>query len=525
MSASDQFVKFHANQAGPYTSDNNVIDVVIPGGAVYNLRDSYLQIYAEATTAADTAPVAGRSGVYQTMLQFSTGTAHFPNASLIKNCEVSTSMRGSVEAIRRADILAQAKALVSRGRRTVSTDDFLLANNLVDPNGNIRHSPFVQTRQLGTNYSSYQEVPIPIRLGDLMESCDSMIYDGRKMGDLRFRFELNAPGGNNPKIVAVQRGSSADTNDDRYAGWRQLLDVPDPGAGGLASLTTATIGAGVGGANPNARVIPSMGSCPWYVGQRVLLNATGRDDGGGAPGDINKEVIISGIALSDAGIMTLTFNESVLPAPLVNQQGYEDFVIAAIPAPTGALSATFNRVELVAKRLGNPPPTSMPIQWAWRTYHTIEDVGPTGIRPFNRQYVMEPDSDAVLITFPDGNDDLFSINTDITSYRLAINQVQTTDRDVVVGPTYADVSPLSLDRLSDLFDKMGHSTNNLSLCSGDSSAAKYEDTVPEGQRQTIFGCKMPQTPQPKNLSIKINLQANEVGRIAMFQSQPRGIEY
>lgn len=523
VSPSDVYVKFHANQAGPYTSDNNVVDVVLPGGAVYNLQDSYLQIYTETSTTDN--PVAGRQGVYKTLLRLGANTqvTHFPNASIVKNCEVSTSMRGSVESIRRADILAQTKALVTRSRRTVQTDDYLLANNLCDPNGNIRNSPFLQTRQDGTVSSSYQEVPLPIRLGDLMESCDTMMYDGRKLGDLRFRFELNAPGGSNPKIFAEESASAADTTDTRFAGWRQFVDVPFAGAGGLATLTQATIGE-VGGANPQARAVPSLGSCPWYVGQRVQVTATGiAQNAAAAPGDIDSQVIISGMSLVN-GLLTLTFNTDILPAPLVVDQGYNTFIIASVPAPVTS-AVTFNRIELVAKRIGNPPPTSMPIQWAWRTYHTIEDIGPTGIRPFNRQYVMEPDSDAVLITFPDAVSDVFSINQNITSYRLAINQVQTTDRDVVVGPTYADVSPLSLDRLSDLFDKMGAPIDNLTLASGDSDSRTYVGSFPATQRQTLFGCKMPQTAMSKNLSIKVNLNGNEVNRICLFQSQPRGIEY
>jgi len=76
-SPQDQFVKFHANQAGPFTSDNNVIDVTIPGGAVYNLRDSYLQIYAEISSTD--AAIGGVNGVYNGILEFANQSAHFPN--------------------------------------------------------------------------------------------------------------------------------------------------------------------------------------------------------------------------------------------------------------------------------------------------------------------------------------------------------------------------------------------------------------------------------------------------------------
>lgn len=520
----DTFVKFHANQAGPYNSDNNVIDVTLPGGAVYNLRDSYLQVYAEITTTEDPAdiPPSGTAGVYKCLAKLVNTTGHFPNACLIKNAESSCSARGSIESIRRADILAQCKDTVAKSRRAKQTENVLQCNNVIDPNGNVRESPFLQTRKLGTVKSSQQEIPIPIRLGDVMESCETLLYDGRKLGDLRFRFELNAPGGANPVVEAFCADDGATA---AFGAWRQLANIPDPG-GALASVTQlASRMFSDTAAAADARALVPLGSSPWYVGQKVKITGTGVDDGAGAaPADIDADVVITGISASAAGVYTYTFSDNILPAPLANQQSYNNIIIAQINGPQTA-TISFNRVELVAKRIGAPPPMSMPIQWAWRTYHTTEDVGPTGVRPFNRQYIMEPESDCVLITFPH-DDDITSINGDITSYRLAVNQVQTTDRDVVVGPDALTVSPLAYDRLSDMWGKMGYQLEDLTLNQGDSSAvatgAVYSDAA---LRQTMFGCKLPQMAQAKTLGIKVNLQANEVNKIALFQSQPRGFEY
>jgi hypothetical protein len=512
-SPQDQFVKFHANQAGPFTSDNNVIDVTIPGGAVYNLRDSYLQIYAEISSTD--AAIGGVNGVYNGILEFANQSAHFPNSALVKNCEVSSSARGAIESIRRADILSQAKHLVSRGRRTDQTENYLSANVVSDPNGNVFQTPFVQKRQSGTTLSSYQEAPIPIRLGDLMESCETLMYDGRKLGDLRFRFELNAPGGANPKIVAAAAGGLT-AGQPLYPGWSSLNDIPE----NQATITSLTLDVGAGAAQTRG-AREDLGGCPWYVGQRVNVTATGA--GNGPPANINTNTIITGIAVADTGVLTFTLAASI--GTTGAGATYEDVEFNAIPGPD-TISATFNRVELVAKRIGNPPPMSMPIEWAWRTYETTEDTGPQGVQNFNRQYVMSPESDAVMITFPDAQADVFSINTDINAYRLAINQVETTDRDVVVGPTALDVSPLALDRLSDLYDKMGLSISNLTLNGGVSDQKDYSEVYNQAnRRQTIFGCKMPQTAQQKYLGVKISLGANQVDKIALFQSSPRGLSY
>lgn len=506
--ASDQFVKFHANQAGPFNSDNNVVDVVIPGGAVYNLKDSYLQIYT-TVASSDTAPVGGISAVYKPVLQLGGRSTHYPNSCLVKNCDMSCSARGNIESIRRSDILSQAKHLVSRSRRTEQTEDYLLANVLTDPNGNVVNSPFLNTKQTGSTLSTYQQVPLPISLSDLMESCSTMMYDGRKLGDLRLRFELNAPGGSNPQITAVPAGIVANATTG-YPGWGVCADIAE----NQATITTLTMNA----SNRGTNVL--LGNSPWYVGQRVNITATGA----GGASNINGNAIISGISRdATTGLLTFTFSASI--GSTGAGQTYGTVRINAIVDGKDSMTVSFDRVELVAKRIGNPPPMSMPIEWAWRTYETTEDVGPTGVQRFNRQYIMSPESDAVLIAFPDAAG-IFSINNNIESYRLAINSVETTDRDIVVGTTANSVSPLSLDRLSDLYDKLGMPISNLTLNSGDSAQTKYDEVYNQpAQRQTIFGTKMPQTAQQKHLGVKVNLTAGEVSNIALFQSSPRGLSY
>jgi hypothetical protein len=503
--ASDQYVKFYSNQAGGFTSDSNIVDVTIPGGACYSLRDSYLQIYAQMSTTE----VAGVAGVHMTQLAFDGSDQHFPNSCLIRSATAECAARGQIESLRRCDILSQAKQLVARSQRQDQTYDRLACNAAVDPNGNIRSSIFLDEQKEGNTLSSQREVPIPIRLGDVMESMDTPFYDGRVLGDLRLRFELNAPGGTNPVIVGSEMLPAATTQWD----WLKCADVPQNTA--ASNLLTVKIGGG------NLRSVPRRSAYGYYVGQKITVTATGNGGAANIAGG-QTDLAITNIAWNEDGsslVLTLTNNWSAATGA---GETYTDVVVAGF-VQADTITATFNRVELVAKRINNPPPVSMPKKWNFRTYSTTQDVGPVGITAFNRQYTIEPSADAALITFPETADLPFSINQDIQQYRLSVNQVQMTDRDVDV--TAAAVSALAHDRLSALMAKIGVPVRNLDLRGADSSALTYATAFPAGNEQVMFGTEMPATQNSKQLNLKITLGGNQIGQMAIFASTPRSIEY
>jgi hypothetical protein len=506
--ANDVWVKFHSNQAGGFTSDSNIVDVTIPGGAAYNLRDSYLQIYAQMSTTE----VAGDTGVHMTQLAFDGSDQRFPNACLVRSASAECAARGQIESLRRSDILAQAKALVSRSQREDQTYDRLACNSSVDPNGNVRSSIFLDEQKSGNTMSSQREVPIPIRLGDVMESMDTPFYDGRVLGDLRLRFELNAPGGTNPVIVGSEMLPAATTQWD----WLKCDPVPQNTAASnqltiRIDPTTAT----------SLRSVPSRASHGYYVGQKITLSATGT----APPANIvanQTDLVITNIDWNENGtalVLTLSNNWNVATGV---GETYTDVLVAGF-VQADTITATFNRCELVAKRIGNPPPVSIPKTWSFRTYSTTQDVGPVGITAFNRQYTMPPEADAALITFPQTGVLPFSINQDITQYRLSVNQVQMTDRDVVV--TAAAVSPLAYDRLSAVMAKMGVPVRDLLLTGADMSALTYATAFPAGNEQVMFGTAMPATQNSKQLNLKISLGAGQVGQLCIFSSIPRMLEY
>lgn len=493
---SDQYVKFLASQAGGFTSSQNVVDVELPGGQMWDLNDSYLQVYA-TVTATDAGAGSG-TGVYSPELVFSGSNLHFPNSSLVKNCSLKTDAKGQLESIRRVDVLSQIKQQVFRSQRQEASGAFMSANSIADPKGNVHYSPFLDVRKEGTEYSALRTVPLPIRLADLMDSCATTRFDGRRMGAAHFRFELHAP----TTIEARQTIPAATAG---YS-WINLTNIAAAGGGGeQTNVFTTQVG------TANIRVIPSLAEIPLYVGMKIQISATNS-----VTGAVTGVSVINTLTWDEtAGQMTITIDNVATLDRAAGEQ-LTDITISEITQPD-ALTVTFDRVELVAKRVGNPGP-SMEMALPYRTWATIQDVGPVGVTEFQRQYSLAPECDGVLITFP-GAVTPWSQNADIASYRLRLNQQDLTDRDVTIR------SPLFYDRVSATMDAFGMATRNLRLNGGDSSAATYALSYPVGSDQVLIASPLPQTYGSKDLQVNVSLNGNQIDQLVAFQSLPRTVIY
>jgi len=502
MAGSDTYVRFQASQAGPFTESANVVDLYLPGDACYDLADSYVSIWASMSTT-DTAPASG-TGVYSTAIKINGTTNGLDNALLVKNCSMSCQGRGQLENIRAQDVLHAATSVLNKSQRQNASDAYLSANTLVEPKGQQHYSMFQDIRKTGTTLSSQQEAPIQIRLGDIMDVCNSRLYDARRLGQSHIRLELNCPNadGVTGKVRGYQTIPNAITSRARF-----FQNIPDPaGPYNWDTVVTNNLAAGA-----NYRGISSETDFPYYVGMKCTFSAT---SGGGAPAVANVERVITGIAFNESvGTVTLTLNSPL--STMAAGHTYTAVQCTGVVQPA-TIPLTFNRVELTAKKLGNPPPINEPLMLSYTTFSTQQDVGPAGITNFERQYMCEPDSDAVLITFPDIAN-IYSTNTDINSFRLRINQVDVTDRDVVVR------SPLYYDRLAALIEAMGYDVRDLQENPGDCTAATYALSYPAASKLTFAGCKLPQLMNEKALQVSVTLGANEVGNIVLHKRLPRSI--
>ena len=113
-----------------------------------------------------------------------------------------------------------------------------------------------------------------------------------------------------------------------------------------------------------------------------------------------------------------------------------------------ALQNVINRAELCLYTI--PDDGNMPNSLTFPTYTTEEDNG-NGLLSFNRQYIMEPEADAVIVALCSTNNIL--PNKPMDSYRYAIDQIeQTGNRDITMCNATQLGSPLQFERLQRCLD-------------------------------------------------------------------------
>lgn len=516
-----EYVKFTATQGGPFDSTQNIIDFHVPAD-VYNLRDSFIQIYTEAE-GTDTDDL-GVQGIYPINLVMAndaaaSGQAHFLNAVMVKNCSISSAVRGQLENIRRVDQLRQALNTVAKSERENKSVAYMSANSMVDAYGNKKLGMFQILNKEGNEISKNVQTPIMIRLGDLMDFCNATVYDGNKLGALHIRLEMNLDG-------IIKGECSYDAN--YFAGastsecFATITATSDNQV--VDSITTLNEASSVapGTARQDGqqfRGIRSIDESPWFVGQRITLTSS--------DGDLNeteKVVQITEITFNDAaGTVTLNFTPPLGTLPTTGDKC--DNIIIDNSSDNGAVqpaavNVRYQNAEVVMRRYTSLPPSDGGML-VYSTFSTEEDVGPTGVEEFQRQYVVEPDADAVLVLMPKPANDLVSQNADFNSYRLRLNQVDMTDRDVEIN------TPLYYDKTSSLLDSMGMSLGALAFNQGAATKdnLNYNAAFPAATEVQFFGAPMPQMNSNKLLQVNINAPGGDVPRVTLFKHLPRKIVY
>jgi hypothetical protein len=263
--------------------------------------------------------------------------------------------------------------------------------------------------------------------------------------------------------------------------------------------------------------IRSIADSPYYVGMRIQVSSSNSTQPGNDITD--KEAQITAIAFdADAGQITLTVSPDL--TTLVNIDDKMDNIDVTAVVQPAAVNVTYSRAEVVMHRYTSMPEVDGGLI-SYSTYSTEEDVGPTGVTNFQRQYVVEPDANAALILMPLPANDFLSRNTNFSSYRLRLNQVDMTDRDVVKN------TPLYYDRTASLLDGMGKTLKNLQFNTGEATDANldYANSFRTQVDCEFFGTPMPMTNSQKLLQVNINAPGGDVPRVTIFKHKPREIPY
>ena len=499
----DAYLKIQSVQGGEFTSSQNLVDFVIPQGHTLDLNDTFIQLNGNIDVTESTG--VGGVGVYNVGLQWVTASAtakpKFPNVAVIKNANLDCARKGRIENIRRVDILRSNLDTYTDTQKEAKCHSYKDASQLATPINNQQIGLFSQMNKVGSVRSAQpSSVPIMVRLSDVFEFARVQEYDTSRAGQTRIHLELNRD-----KLEAIQYGKDASV----IAGLKSFKNVTTEVVGNEITIGRQDQ------ATDTATIFPSLDDSPYYVGQKLLISAVGAGTGPpGSPTDV--AVVISEIIWDKnalGGTITLKF-ASNWGALLTAGQSYTN--ITAKISDATAVTYRMNSAELVVRKVDNPSGLD---QINYNTYSTEETNGNSHTN-FQDLYTIEPEASNIFVMFPDGQDGLVSNNNDIASWRLRLNNIDLTDRDV------SKDSPLAYDRLSMTLNSAGMSLANLTKNAGNTLSTGWGNMYTDADLTSqLVANPLFQTANTKLLQLNINAGGGGVKKLALFKQLPRIFAY
>jgi len=408
-SISENIVRIQANQVGPFTATNNIVDINIPGGQVIDMTRSYIEVELRSSyvhTGANLA-ISSNATFNPVVLTAEAGSGITYDVQLIKNCRLQSQNQGHLEEINRVDVLR-----TGLNNLTMSRDEQTSLNHLgvaqVRNNGDQRYGPFIDAVSEG-DIKSTQKVPrAKIPLKQLFGLGEVSQLDLSKTGDLNIRLELNIP--------------TVDFDGTNYNG---AFDSSDFSAS-TGQITAASI---VESANNRNVVLTNkyenLHNLPFWVNQYVKLSG----DGGAFVTTTGQHQVIESITHDPkTGTVTLTLPNNILQnaATLTNTN--------VVPEFTGvAASVSVENVSLVYTSLQGAEPSG---QNAYMTFDTEQlSNNTTGQTNYSQIFTLPPNCINYITMFP--NDFLISnLGTGTFSYRNRLDDKQETFRAVDIDSSF-----------------------------------------------------------------------------------------
>lgn len=494
----DKYVKYQSVQS-VFSNSQNLVDFHVPQSGVYDLRDSHLVIHAK-NTIVETDTTNG-IGVYDSMIRF-TGTEelHIENSAVVKNAVLDCANKGRIENLRRCDVYSQNMRQYDVEQRSRMCESYKNVNALAQPINNHQYGIFEGFNKSGVDKSiEHDEVPITVSLRDLFDFCEKATeYDTDRAGATRFHFECNFD-----KLSGVVAPLMADANIEADVKKCQEVTTGTPNAVFIGDNSA-------GGGNGKTK-FAHLNQSPYYVGQKVTLKAV---SAGGAPAypGAGKQLVISAINWKNDGTLELTF-ETDWAVALTVGQSYNTITLEIVAPASVTLS--IERCELLLKRVDNPEGFD---EIDYLTYSTEETNG-NGQTAFKNVFTVEGDASNVIIFSPNGDDGLNSSQNTYTDYRLSLNNIDLTDRNVVMD------SPLYFDRASASLRGAGRSLANTTQNSGDWGQSYATQSTQANNNIDIIGNPLFQTTGNKLLQVQANATGAGVKAFNLYKALPRVFSY
>lgn len=480
---SEQYIKLQSQQNGNFTPTNNRVDFIIPASyGKISLKDSFIQVYCQMNSV--TAANAGGQATYISSLGWKNGgnnyDNHFNNVALVRNAHVSSANKGMIESVRRTDILRQNMANVRQSQTAVDSNRYLSANSLFNLENTQKYGLWNDVNKTGSVQSSTNNnTPIQIRLGDILDFCNSDVIDMASLGDTRIHLELNLDNVEGRLIFPPQLPNA-----------EKFIDIAQPATTlPVTQLTTLA-------------KYSNLNQSGYWVGQEIEVAAT-------VNGTANTKSygIISVITQNANGSLTITFNQTIMTLTGPAGGGATAIVIDNV-LPDSGPTAQFSRMEAVLKVMPDSTETASSV--AYTQFSTYELLG-NGATAYTNVIEIDGDADNAIIMPLDANGIDAKLN--VSSFRLACNNVELTDSRSVVPYT-----PLYYDRFVAAMSKSDYVVNNFQNALYDTS----EIELYEADSSSIIAMPLFRTQGRKNLQVNINSAG--LTNFVLYTAIPRVLE-
>lgn len=501
----DKFIKLNATNSAPYNSTNNLVDFVIPEG-IYDFSSSYINlthrlknITMTAGTGNDKAPsTVGIVNLNPEWDSSAGADTYYENCSLVKNCNMRASKSGTIEDIRRVDVLMTNLKKYTNNIDVYTDNNYKTLSQVPEPLFNAIWGLSSELNKEGSKMSEQKtDYDVKIPLKDLFGIGNAREVDVNKTGKISINLELRAD-----KITSFSQFPKLVT--DMGSANVYIPDNIPVSSTNVQSLTISGV------------KFKDLAQSPYYVGMPVLISAT--NSTGSPPAIVGDRNVITqidfnkdGTGSGSIGNITLTFAGII--GSTTGSQTYEDIRIT--PQLVDSVSSEFSDAEIVLCTVGNPSGND---EIGYFTYSTEEGNG-LGATSFHKQFQLEPECLTSVLMFPEGTDDLNSTNTDITSYRTRDNTEDNSDRDITIG------KPLENKMIGEGLSNMGlrhRSYRNQGLAT---NQVAYQNTKDDGKKIiSIFDSHRP-TGREQLYQVNINAGGSGVNKYILYKQLPKVLSY
>jgi hypothetical protein len=485
----DKQVKLNAKQGGPFNARQNLIDFEIPSGMAVDMAKSYINLQCHCET------VQASTGVFDFKLEYTHNGAHeltAPNTAIVRNCSLRSANKGMLEDIRRSDVLRTNLHYLSK---TTEDNDGTLYKQILPHKTRTNHAQSIwrDLKKEGSVASRELTSPIQIPMSDLF-NLGSATVDTTFLGDTRVHLEISPE-----RFVPKQLFNGPDSLDFANPLFKQMVDI----SGVTTEIFTVT----------SSVKYEDLADSPFWVGMPVVVNYTfTRAPAGPEDAVYNTtireiEYIRSDLVVPDnEKRLKITLETAFQNVPEASDVFTAITLSGQSAQPYGGLVFSVDYAEIV---LQETDPVKMD-GMVFTTY-TLQETNGYGSQSWAEQFICEPSAYNIMALALNEND-LLTQKDEIKQFRIRVNNVDSTDRDVVVG------SPLYLDRISMYKTNNGESLKSAVLhvpnAVGDGQTARYA-TLP---LKPYMVNPLPVTQGTKIVDLNVSATGGGVDKVCVFKS-------